>query len=561
MRQSNLFTKTSKNIPSDEVSKNAQLLIQAGFIHKEMAGVYSFLPLGLRVLEKIKSIIREEMDNIGGQEIIMSSMQSKSIWEKTNRWNDNLVDVWFKSKLSSGGEIGFGWSHEEPITNMMIEHINSYKDLPVFTYQFQTKLRNEKRAKSGIMRGREFVMKDMYSYSKNSENHEIFYNKTIDAYHKVYERLGIGEDTHLVYASGGAFTKFSHEFQTISEIGEDIIFKIPNENKYQNQEIVELKLKTSQDPNEKMKEMKEVFGEEIGVEALVKSLKIDIEKTTKTIIFELENKKLIAVAIRGDREINTEKLKNILGVEVIHLASESLIKEITGASIGYAGMINLPKTIDQYWDYSCEGRINFEMGGNKNNYHNINVNFDRDIEKPKQFFDLAQAIEGDIHPKTGEKYKTYRAVEVGNIFNFGVQKCEEMGLYYIDENGKKIPVWLGSYGIGVTRCMGLIAEKMSDEKGLVWPENIAPFKVHLINIKEDEKALEIYNLLKDHNIEVLWDDRKKRPGEKFADSDLIGIPYRAVISKKTIENGGIELKIRKTGEVRNIKVEDILELF
>jgi prolyl-tRNA synthetase len=561
MRQSLLFTKTSKTSPSDEVSKNAQLLIQAGFIYKEMAGVYSFLPLGLRVLENIKKIIKEEMDNIGAQEIIMSSMQSKSVWEKTKRWDDNLVDVWFKSKLKSGREIGFGWSHEEPITNMMIEHINSYKDLPVFTYQFQTKFRNETRAKSGIMRGREFVMKDMYSYTKNLESHENFYAETIKAYHRVYTRLGLGDDTHLVYASGGAFTKFSHEFQTISEIGEDIIFKIPNENKYQNQEIVELKIETFQDSNEKIQEMQEIFGEVIGVENLVKSLNINIEKTTKTIIFELENEKLVAVAIRGDREINIEKLKNILNVDIINLASKEKIKKVTGADLGYAGMVNLPKEIDQYWDYSCEGRINFEMGGNKNNYHNININFDRDVKTPEQFFDLSQAVEGDIHPTTGEKYKTFRSVEVGNIFNFGGQKCEEMNLYYIDENGKKIPVWLGSYGIGVTRCMGLIAEKMSDEKGLIWPENIAPFKVHLINIKEDEKTLEVYNLLKNNNVETLWDDRKKRPGEKFADSDLIGLPYRLVISKKTLDNGGLELKFRETGEVKIIKISEILNLF
>ena len=224
MRQSQLFTKTRREAPKDEVSKNAQLLIRAGYIHKEMAGVYDFLPLGLRVVEKIKQIVREEMNRIGGQEIIMSSLQRKELWEITDRWDDEKVDVWFKSQLKSGGEIGFGWSHEEPITEMMKRYLSSYRDLPAYAYQFQTKLRNELRAKSGIMRGREFVMKDMYSYTASPEAHEKFYKEAIEAYHRVFEGVGLGERTFLTFASGGAFTQFSHEFQTLCESGEDIIY-------------------------------------------------------------------------------------------------------------------------------------------------------------------------------------------------------------------------------------------------------------------------------------------------------------------------------------------------
>jgi prolyl-tRNA synthetase len=407
MKQSQLFTKTQKFAPKDETSKNAQLLIRAGFVHKEMAGVYSLLPLGFRVVENIKQIVREEMDALSASELIMSGLQNKEVWKQTNRWDDNMVDVWFKSQLKNGTEVGFGWSHEEPIGEMMKNHISSYKDVPVYVYQFQTKLRNELRAKSGIMRGREFVMKDMYSFSLDEQQHEKFYNETIEAYKRVFERLGVGDDTFITFATGGAFTEFSHEFQTICEAGEDVIY--------------------------------------------------------------INREKDIAI---NEEVITDETLKK------------------------------------------------------------LNVTRD-ELEKVK-------------------------TAEVGNIFNFGTEKGESLGLYYTDKDGKKIPVWMGSYGIGITRMMGVLVEKMSDENGLVWPENVAPFKVHLINIGEEEKAEEIFNQLQDSGIEVLWDERDMRPGQKFADADLIGCPYRVVVSSRSLDDGGVELKKRtqKDGEI--VSVDDLL---
>ncbi len=562
MRQSKLFTKTQKFAPKDEQSNNAKLLIRAGFIHKEMAGVYSYLPLGLRVIEKIKQIAREEMQKIDSEEIIMSGLQSKQIWQKSNRWDDETVDVWFKSKLKNGNEVGFGWSHEEPITNMMINHINSHKDLPVSVFQFQTKLRNEERAKSGIIRGREFIMKDMYSFCKSKQELEEYYQRAIVAYNKFYQRVGIGEDTHVVFASGGAFTEFSHEFQTITEIGEDIVFKVPNKDRYLNQEIVSLKIQTPQDKDEEKKQMQEVLGEGlIGVEVLAKFLNIDVKKTTKTILFETDDERVVAVAIRGDRDIDESKLKRVLKVEWVRLLDAQKVTELTDAEVGYAGMLNLPESIEKYWDYSTQGRINFEMGANKTNYHNINVNFGVDLDEPEEFFDLAEAIDGDIDPNSGEKYETYKTSEVGNIFNFGTDKGEVMGLSFVDEDEKTKPVYLGSYGIGITRVMGVVVEKFSDEKGIVWPESIAPFQVHLINIGEDKKAEELYKLLETEGVEVLWDDRDKRPGEKFADSDLIGIPYRVIISDKSITNGGVEIKERSKDESKIVSIEELISIF
>ncbi|MDO8594856.1 MAG: aminoacyl--tRNA ligase-related protein [bacterium] len=414
MRQSHLFTKTRKEAPSDEVAKNAQLLIRAGFIHKEMAGVYAYLPLGLRVQNKIKQIVREEMDAIGGQELIMTALQRKELWEKTKRWSDEAVDVWFKTELKGGGEVGLAWSHEEPIGEMMKGYISSFRDLPIFVYQFQTKLRNELRAKSGIVRGREFVMKDMYSFCLGEEDHTRFYNATIDAYMRVYERLGIGEDTFVTFASGGAFTKFSHEFQTIAETGEDTIY--------------------------------------------------------------INRKKKIAI---NKEVLNDETLKN-LGV------SRSELEEV-------------------------------------------------------------------------------KTAEVGNIFNFGTQKSEDLGLRYKNEKGEEIPVWMGSYGIGITRVMGLIAEKFADEKGIVWPKSVAPFRVHLVSLvgangeSVKKEADRLYTALTEKGIDVLYDDRDLRPGEKFADSDLIGIPTRVVISEKTLAAGKLEVKDRKTGSVSMLSESDLLK--
>jgi len=414
MKQSQLFTKTRKEAPRDEESKNAQLLIRAGFIHKEFAGAYDLLPLGLRVVEKIKQIAREEMNSIRGEEFIMTSLQNKKVWEPTNRWDDTVVDVWFKSKLKAGGEVGFGWSHEEPIVEMMKNHISSFRDLPIYVYQFQTKMRNELRAKSGILRGREFLMKDMYSFSKDVEQHEDFYQKSIEAYTRVYSRLGLGEDTFVTFAAGGSFTEFSHEFQTICEAGEDFIY--------------------------------------------------------------INREKNIAI---NEEVYNDETLKS-LGVS-------------------------------------------------------------RD--------DL-------------EKVKT---AEVGNIFNFGTQKCEEMKLYFNDESGKQTPIHLGSYGIGITRLMGVIAENMSDEKGLVWPESVAPFHVHLLTFGKNEnvfrEAENLYHDLKNAGIEVLFDDRDAGPGEKFNDADLIGIPYRVVVSERAAENGGVEVSKRNEDDLEYIDPSRVVAYF
>ncbi len=409
MRISTLFTRTSKTSPADEVAKNAQLLIRAGFVYKVMAGVYAYTTLGLKVLENIKQIVREEMNSVQGQEIIMSSLQRKETWEGTGRWDDEVVDVWFKSKLKDDTEVGFGWSHEEAIMEMMQQYVKSYKDLPTSVYQFQTKLRNELRAKSGIMRGREFVMKDMYSLHATAEDLDAYYNSVIEAYNRVYDRLGLGDDTYVTFASGGAFTKFSHEFQTICDAGEDILY--------------------------------------------------------------VHREKNIAV-------------------------NEEVLDEATK-----------------------------ELGIDKS-----------ELEKVK-------------------------SAEVGNIFNFGTDKAEQMGITFTTSEGKQQPIYLASYGIGVTRVMGVIVEKFADDKGIVWPESVAPAKVYLVRIGGEaamKHADELYDELMAKGIEVLYDDRDERPGTKFADAELMGIPYRVTVSDRLLETGEYEYVTRQSGEQQTLTRDKLL---
>ncbi|MCX6757646.1 MAG: His/Gly/Thr/Pro-type tRNA ligase C-terminal domain-containing protein [Candidatus Nomurabacteria bacterium] len=414
MRQSKLFTKTRKEAPADEVSKNAELLIRGGFIHKEMAGVYMYLPLGLKVLNKIEQIIREEVNSVGAQEISMTALQNPDLWKKSNRWDDSIVDNWFKTKLKNDAELGLGFSHEEPLVNMLKNFISSYKDLPISVYQFQNKFRNELRAKSGILRGREFLMKDMYSFHTSTKDFDAFYEKMKLVYKKIFERAGIGHLTYLTFASGGVFSKYSHEFQTLTSAGEDTIY---------------------------------------------------IDEAT-------------SVAV--NQEVYTDEVLQNLGLD-----KEKLVER--------------------------------------------------------------------------------KAIEVGNIFDLKSRFSEPFDLSFTDENGEKHIILMGCYGIGVGRLMGTVVEALSDDKGIIWPESIAPFKVHLLSLGESEavknEADKVYETLLSSNVEVIFDDRSgMSAGEKFADADLIGMPYRAVVSERSIKEGGVELKKRNEEKGKVVSLEELLKI-
>ena len=409
MRMSKTFIKTLREAPKDETAKNGAYLIRAGYVHKEMAGVYDYLPLGLRVLENVKNIIRDELNKLGCEELSMTALQNPEPWEKTGRFSEQEVDIWFKTELSSGGELGLAPTHEEPITNLMKSYITSYKDLPRAAYQFQTKFRNELRAKSGILRGREFLMNDLYSFHASEEDLDRFYAEVEGAYRRIFERLGIGDCTYETFASGGIFSKYSHEFQTLLDVGEDTIY------------------------------------------------------------------------------YNTDK----------------------------------------------------------------SVVLNKEVYNPEVLEDLGAM---------GEKFEEATAAEVGNIFKLKHKYSEPLGLKYIDEANKQQVVYMGCYGIGVSRVMGVVAEKFADERGLVWPETVAPFRYHLIGIGEAGLA-EAEKFYRGREGITLFDDRDKRPGEKFADADLMGMPLRVVISERTLEAGEAEVTDRKTGKSWRVSLEELFAKF
>ena len=560
MRLSKNFTRTIKQTPADEVSRNAQLLIRAGYVYKTMAGVYSYTPLGLRVLEKIKQIVREEMNAIDSQELIMSSLQRKELWQETGRWSDELVDVWFKSKLQDDTEVGFGWTHEEPIVEMLRSYLKSYKDLPMSVYQFQNKFRNELRAKSGIMRGREFVMKDMYSVHASKEDLDKYYEQVIEAYKRCYQRLGLGDDTYVTFASGGAFTKFSHEFQTLYQAGEDDIYIVPSTNVAYNAEVAPVKASPNPEAEAEMKPLGILDDKSIiGAEALVEALNIPLTSSTKSMLYDSSAGLLLAV-VRSDYEINEDKLKAEANVSWLRLADAEQTLAATGAEIGFAGLYNLPDDVQLIVDDSCQDMVNFETGANKTGQHAYNVNWQRDVPLPAKFVDIKMVKPGDISPETDEIYVHQRTAEVGNIFNFGTQKSQEMNLTFTDASGAEQYAYMGSYGIGITRVMGVIVEKLADDKGLVWPENIAPARVYLVQIGSESKAAadELYDALINAGIEVIYDDRDERPGVKFADAELMGIPTRVTVSDRLLKDKRWEVTARTTGEQKLLTTDELL---
>ncbi len=567
MLYSKLFGKTNKNA-KEYGSINATFLEKAGFIDKTMAGVYTFLPLGLRVLNKIEDIIRGEMDKIGS-ELVMPSIVPLELWETTGRLG--TVDVLMKAVpankyalAKNPAEYVLNSTHEDTITPIAKKFYLSYKNFPFAVYQIQTKFRNEPRAKSGLLRCREFRMKDLYSFHTSEEDLKKYYEVAKAAYLNVFDKLGLGKETMIVLASGGDFTKdFSHEFQTRCETGEDMIFLVKKNNLAYNREIAPSKAPKVTYSDKEMLPRKDILGKGIvGVEELAEFLKIPVEKTTKTLLFENEKGELIAAAVRGGYDVNEEKLRKVSDSQKLLLASAEKVKKVTGAEVGYAGLLNLEKNVKVYMDESMQDRLNFEMGANKTHYHSININFDRDIARPSKFYDIKVAKKGDLYPETGEEYEVFKSAEVGNIFPLNTKFTNAFDYTYIDESGKQKPIFMGSYGIGSSRVMGVLVEKFHDERGIIWPENVAPFQIHLIGLDFTDKEVKdrcykIYDELLKKGKEILFDEREEtRAGEKFADADLIGIPIRLVVSKRTGDK--IEFKKRTEKTTKLVSLDSLI---
>lgn len=570
---SHIFAKTTKESSAESGSANADLLERGGFIHKTMAGVYSYLPLGTRVLRKIEDILREEMDTIGS-EVFLPSLAPVENWQKTGRFE--TVNVLFQatpanafSAKHNDAQYVLGSTHEEIITPLVQRYCNSYQDFPTAAYQIQTKFRNEPRPKSGILRGREFRMKDLYSFHVSEEDMlDYFFHKAIPAYTAFFQRVGLGEKTDIVLASGGDFSKeYSREFQTRCETGEDLIFHVPGSDVFYNREIAPSKARVWDNSSEEEKPREDVVGKGIiGVEELAEFMKIEVERTSKTLLLETDAGQFVAAVVRGGYDVNEEKLCKVLSCRSVRLASADVVKKVTGAEVGYAGPIGLPDDVRVVWDESTAGRKNFECGANKTHEHSININFGRDIEEPEQFYDIKTAKEGDCDPESGKTYETFYGSEVGNVFTLYTKFSDSFGFTFTDKDGKQKPVYMGCYGIGTTRVMGVLAEVCHDEHGLLWPENVAPARVHIVPIAKKEEdapykeALDLYTQLEKKGVECLFDDRLgDTVGSRLADADLIGIPLRIVVSEKTLKGKGVEVKERKTGEVTLLSAKECMQ--
>lgn len=546
MKYSKLFPKTIKQVPAGATLTSHKLLYQAGYIRESTAGRYYLLPLAMRVFQKIQKIIKEEMDLAGGQELITPVLHPKSLWDETNRSNSVGFEL-MSIKDRSEFEFVLGGTAEEMLVDLVRKFQVSYKDLPFNLYQFSTKFRDEMRARGGLLRVREFVMKDAYSFHATEEDFLKEYKNMEKTYSKIFKRMGL--KTHVVESDNGYIGgDYCHEFVVESEAGESR-FLTDDHGYSAHEDVAKFTPSKVDQKGEEVKLMEDVEGINIiGVEDLAKFLKIPVEITTKTILFETE-KGVIAAAVRGGYEINEAKLKKVAGVYKLELASAETVKRVTGAEVGYAGMLNLPDEVEKYFDLTCANRINFEMGANKTNFHTINVNFGRDLDKPKEFYDFAIAKEGDIGPN-GYPLVAKKGIEVGNIFQLGLHYSSKMeGAHFIDEKGEAKPYYMGCYGIGLARTLATIVEVMNDEKGIIWPESVAPYQVHVVGLDLEDAAIkakveDVYNQLLSAGIEVLYDDRNARAGEKFADADLIGIPVRVVVSKKT----GEKLEVKKRGE-------------
>lgn len=559
MKMSNLYMPTLRQVPAEAEIPSHQLLLRAGMIRKLVSGVYSYLPLGYRTIRKIENIVREEMDNKGAQELLMSAIQPRELWEKSGRW-DNFGPEMFKLRDRNEREFCLGPTHEEYFTNLIKDEVNSYKQLPLIIYQIQTKYRDEKRPRFGLIRAREFIMKDAYSFDVDEEGMKISYQKMWDAYDAIFTRLKL--NYKVVQGDTGAMGgKVSHEFMAMSEVGEGRIAYCKSCDYAATDEKADVVINIEDD--EALLDIEKIYTPEIRtIEDLTNFLKIDKSKFGKAIIYKAENKPIV-VLIPGNRELNETKLINYLKIaeHELEMADEDTIKAITNADKGFTGPIGL-KDARLIVDKRITQMRNIVVGANETDHHLKNVNYGRDFEA-EVVDDLLLVEEGDTCPNCGNKLHIDRGIEVGNIFQLGTKYSKSLNATFLDENGKEREFVMGSYGVGVSRSVAAIVEQYHDENGIIWPFVVAPYHVIITIVntkKEDQVALgeRLYNELNNRGIEVLLDDRNESAGVKFNDRDLIGIPARITVGKLA-SDGIVEFSLRKSNEKEELKAEDVYD--
>ncbi|EIA3841510.1 proline--tRNA ligase [Listeria monocytogenes] len=558
MRQTMTFIPTLKEVPADAEVKSHQLLLRAGFIRQTASGIYSYLPLATLMLRKIETIIREELEAIGAAELLMPALQPAELWQESGRWNDYGPEL-MRLKDRASRDFALGPTHEEVITALLRDEVKSYKRLPLTLYQIQTKFRDEKRPRFGLLRGREFIMKDAYSFHATSESLDEVYNLMHQAYSNIFTRCGL-EFRSVIADSGSIGGNESKEFMALSDIGEDTIAYSDASDYAANTEMAPV-LYMEKKSHELEKDLEKVATpDQKSITDIVEFLEVPIEKTMKSMLYQVDDE-VIMVLVRGDHEVNDIKIKNALDATNVELVDPAVAVELLGANFGSLGPINVPENMRVFADNAVKDIVNAVVGANEDGFHYINVNPDRDFSVTS-YFDLRMIQGGDLSPDGQGVIKFAEGIEVGHIFKLGTKYSEAMNATILDENGRAQPIIMGCYGIGVSRILSAIAEQSNDENGFVWDKQISPFDLHLIpvNMKSEEQvafAETLYTSLQDAGFSVLIDDRAERAGVKFADADLIGLPIRITVGKKAAE-GVVEVKIRKTGEMIEVRQDELL---
>lgn len=558
MKLKNSYFFTKREDSKDEESVSANLLVRSGMIKKAGSGIYYFLPMGYRVTKKIEKIVREEMNAIDSQELVMPQLLPEEVYIASGR-RENFGNGMFSLKDRFNRSYVLGPTHEEMFVEAAKEVIKSHKDMPISLYQMANKYRDEPRSRYGLIRTREFVMKDAYTFDKDEEGLAVAYDKMYEAYKKIFDRVGL--DYKIVTASCGVMGgSLSEEFQAVCDIGEDILVLCDKCGLATNIEVCEC-VDNIEESTEEYKEKELLYTPNVGtIKDLEDNFNIKAEDTVKTLIYKADGK-FVALMIRGDHEVNEEKVQKLLGAKEFEMATIEEDEEITGAKVGFAGPIDLDVKI--IVDNVVSKMRNFLVGANKTDYHYINVNL-KDF-KYDMIADIRNVTENDVCPKCGAKLSFKKGIEVGNTFKLGTKYSEAMDLYFADEDNKLKPVVMGSYGIGIARILAAVVEQNHDENGMILPKNIAPYEVSIViaNVKDEEQVRlgnELYDKLNEKGIEVLLDDRNERAGVKFKDMDLIGIPVRVVVGKKANE-GIVEYKERANDTVEELSIEELLNRF
>ncbi|ANU10553.1 prolyl-tRNA synthetase [Planococcus antarcticus DSM 14505] len=559
MKQTATFIPTLRETPADAEVKSHQLLLRAGFIRQNTSGIYSFLPLGKRVLQKVETVIREEMEAANSVEIFMPALQQAELWRESGRWY-TYGDELMRLKDRNDREFALGATHEEVITSLLRDEIKSYKKLPLNLFQIQSKFRDEKRPRFGLLRGREFLMKDAYSFHATPDSLDETYDVMMQAYKNIFTRLGL--NFRAVIADSGAIGgKDNHEFMVLSEIGEDTIAYSDTSSYAANIEMaaVNVAYPVSDETPETMEKVATPGKNTIA--DIADFFQTTAEKCLKTMVFKADDEMVVVLA-RGDHEVNDVKVKHATGAKVIEMATPEEVQQLLSCDIGSLGPINLPADIRLFADHAVENMVNGIAGANESGYHYKNVTPGKDFTVPA-FHDLRFIQEGDASPDGQGTIHFARGIEVGHIFKLGTTYSIPLKGTFLNDQGKAMPYIMGCYGIGVSRVLAAVAEQFQDENGFTWPNAVAPYEVHLVpvNVKDDAQRKlgeELYALLKANRYEVLLDDRKERAGVKFTDADLIGLPIRITIGKKAAE-GILEVKIRRTGETLEWTSEELLD--